>query len=329
MLTISSKGRVFDYSHVIGGRPFRGITYIAKGPQNSMFVVFRDAYNSGVLCVEGIDLPGSEEIATKFSPINTAPVESWPTCITSDNNYVYVTDELQNKINMFDFSGTFIDELRINGEKSFLNKPSGLVIDSEGHIFVTNTGNNEILKLDAHGSLELKWGSEGNADGEFRSPWGICLTYDNCVLVADHLNNRIQKFTATGDHLLTFGGSGSDSDTLNHPSDVTADSDGDIYVADWVNNRIQVYDKDGNYVLSMYGSANELSKWQKQYVNGNPDVYKARRRVASLEPETLFTLPSCVEYDDVNSKLYVVDSQRWRIQVFDKLERYSQPQFNI
>ena len=329
MLTISSKGRVFDYSHAIGGRPFRGITYIARGPEDSMFVVFRDAYNSGILCVEGISFSDSEEISTKFSQINTNPTESWPTCIASNDSGVYVTDELQNKIDVFDFSGTLINEISIYGENSFLNKPSGLAIDKSENIFVTNTGTHEILKLDPNGSLLAKWGGKGTDDGNFHSPWGICLTNDNCVLVADHLNNRIQKFSPTGDHLLTIGGPGPGADKLDHPSDVSTDSDGDIYVADWVNNRIQIYDKDANYVLSMYGSADKLSKWQKQYVNGNPDVYKARRRVASLEPETYFALPTCVEYDDINGKLYVVDSQRWRIQVFDKLDNYSQPQFNI
>ena len=329
MLTISSKGRVFDYSHAVGGRPFRGITYISKGPENSMFVVFRDAYNSGILCVEGINISNSEEISTKFSPINANPVESWPTCIASDDSGVYVTDELQNKIDVFDFSGTLINEIRIHGEKSSLNKPSGLAIHKNGEIFVTNTGTHEILKLNPNGSLIAKWGGKGNDEGKFHSPWGLCLTHDNSVLVADHLNNRIQKFTPTGDHLLTIGESGLDTNTLNHPSDVATDSDGDIYVADWVNNRIQIYDKDGGYVLSMYGSANELSKWQKQYVNGNPDVHKARRRVASLELETFFALPTCVEYDDISKRLYVVDSQRWRIQVFEKLDGYSQPQFNI
>ena len=220
MLTISSKGRVFDYSHAVGGRPFRGITYISKGPENSMFVVFRDAYNSGILCVEGINLSDSENISTKFSPVNSNPVESWPTCIASDDSGVYVTDELQNKIDVFDFSGTLINEIRIHGEKSSLNKPSGLAIHKNGEIFVTNTGTHEILKLNPNGSLIAKWGGKGNDEGKFHSPWGLCLTHDNSVLVADHLNNRIQKFTPTGDHLLTIGKSGLDTNTLNHPSDV-------------------------------------------------------------------------------------------------------------
>ncbi len=107
------------------------------------------------------------------------------------------------------------------------------------------------------------------------------------------------------------------------------DPDGDIYVCDWANNRVQMFDESEEYVLQMGGSAVELSKWQKRYIQGNPDVYKARRRVDTLDPETHFALPTGVEFDSRTSRLFVVDSQRWRIQIFNKLEDYAEPQFNI
>jgi sugar lactone lactonase YvrE len=110
---------------------------------------------------------------------------------------------------------------------------------------------------------------------------------------------------------------------------VAVDPDGDIYVCDWVNNRVQVFDNDFQYITELGGAAIELSKWQKLYVRGNPDVHKARRRVDSLDPETRFALPTGVKFDAKRSRLFVVDSQRWRIQIFDKLDDYADPQFNI
>ena len=82
-------------------------------------------------------------------------------------------------------------------------------------------------------------------------------------------------------------------------------------------------------VLQMGGSAIELSKWQKRFVEASPDMVKARRRVQTLDPETRFALPTCVRFDAGRNRLYVVDSQRWRIQIFDKLVDYAEPQFNI
>ena len=62
---------------------------------------------------------------------------------------------------------------------------------------------------------------------------------------------------------------------------------------------------------------------------GLSDVYKARRRVYTLEPEWRFALPSAVEFDSRNSRLMVADTQRWRIQIYNKLHDYADPQFNI
>jgi DNA-binding beta-propeller fold protein YncE len=126
-----------------------------------------------------------------------------------------------------------------------------------------------------------------------------------------------------------LGGHGKGDNQFDHPSSVAVDSDGEIYVCDWANNRVQTFDKDRNYLTTFEGNAQELSKWQRQYVNANPDVYKARRRVYTLEPEQRFALPMAVAFDNEKSRLMVVDAQRWRIQIYNKLRNYADPQFNI
>ena len=83
------------------------------------------------------------------------------------------------------------------------------------------------------------------------------------------------------------------------------------------------------YITTFDGDAQELSKWQHEYVLSNPDVYKVRRRVYSLEPEWRFALPMGVVFDNEKSRMLVADSQRWRIQIYNKLSDYSDPQFNI
>ena len=93
--------------------------------------------------------------------------------------------------------------------------------------------------------------------------------------------------------------------------------------------RVQAFDADGRYITTFIGDAQELSKWQSEYVRSNPDVYKARRRVYSLEPEWRFALPAGVAFDAAGSRLMVADTQRWRIQIYNKVLDYSEPQFNI
>ena len=231
---------------------------------------------------------------------------------------------------MFNSEGNFIEEYGSQGKNmGSFDRPSGIAIDPDNNIFVADTFNHRIQKFSSCGEFISQFGVYGSKASQLDSPWGMALDGSGNLLVADHLNNRVQKFSADGDYLSTFGDKGTEVQTLDHPTDVTVDPDGDVYVSDWANDRVQIFDENGTHITALYGAAMELSKWQRQYVNGNPDVYKARRRVASLEPEKRFALPAGVTYDVEKSRLLVVDSQRWRIQIFDKLTNYSDPQFNI
>ena len=331
MLTTSIKGRALDYSRVVGGRAFRGIVYVECGDGDDIYVVTRDSYASGIAKITiGSEIDDEEEVLT-FGDISESVFnDSWPACAVFNGGKLYVSDELKNCVRVFDSKGHLLTEFGKPGNKQGeFDRPSGIASDSSNNIFVSDTLNHRVQKFSSDGTFITEFGSYGTGPGQLHSPWGMSLDNSGNLLLADHLNNRIQKFSPDGKYINTFGNEGTDAETLDHPSDITVDPDGDIYVSDWANDRVQVFDKDGNHVTAIYGAAFELSKWQQQYVRGNPDVYKARRRVASLEPEKWFALPTGVAYDAKKSRLLVVDSQRWRIQIFDKLTNYSDPQFNI
>ena len=331
MLTTSAKGRACDYNRVVGGRAFRGIVYATKGTGNDFFVVLRDTYGSDVVKLTvGPDID-DEEIVVSFREVLEENFDgSWPSCAVFNGEHLLVTDELRNIISVFNPQGDLVKTIGGpgNGEIQF-NRPSGITIDSDNNVYIADTLNHRIQKLSPDLAFIQSWGEFGDTHGSLNAPWGICTDGDDFVYVADHKNHRIQKFNADGAFIMSTGEFGSSASNLNHPSDVSVDESGDIYVADWVNNRVQIYDSTGIHIANLTGSAVELSKWQKQYVAASPDVYKARRRVSSLEPETLFALPTCVSFDDSKSRLLAVDSQRWRIQIFDKITNYSDPQFNI
>ena len=272
-----------------------------------------------------------EEISFSFREVNEQIFDgSWPSCAVFNGETLLVTDEFKNVINMFNSDGELIRTIggSGNGPMEF-SRPSGIGVDSNLNVYVADTLNHRVQKFSSDGAFIKAWGNFGGGEGFMKAPWGICVDHNDFVYVADHKNHRVQKFDRDGNFLMSLGEFGSSANSLNHPADVSVDESGDIYVADWVNNRVQIYDPDGSHVASLNGSAVELSKWQKQYVNASPDVYKARRRVASLEPETFFALPTCVNFDDSKSRLLAVDSQRWRIQIYDKINNYSDPQFNI
>lgn len=332
MLTTSASGRAYDFSHVVGGRQITGIVNLAFGEGDDVYMVKKAAGFTDVLKLSIGDLPDSEEIAVTFSHVNEGFFrKSWPACVAVGHDLnVYVTDELRHMISVFDSDGHFLNDIgEQGGSEGQLDRPSGIVFNSSGNILVVDTLNHRVQELTTDGVYINGWGEQGSGDGQFQSPWGITVDGNNDVYVADHKNHRVQKFDSSGNFISSFGSLGSDPGQFDHPSDVAVDPEGDIYVCDWVNNRVQVFDSEFKFISELRGAAIELSKWQKQYVRGNPDVHKARRRVASLEPETRFALPTGVKYDAARSRLLVVDSQRWRIQIFDKLDGYSDPQFNI
>ena len=149
------------------------------------------------------------------------------------------------------------------------------------------------------------------------------------MYVADHRNHRVQKFTSGGEYLASFGSYGTGNGQLNLPSDVAVDPDGDVYVCDWANSRVQIFAPDGTFVASLIGDVQTLSKWQQQTMDANADVIKARRRVYTLEPEWRFALPTGLAFDASKSRLLVADTQRSRIQIYNKLQDYVEPQFNL
>ena len=331
-LTTSAVGRTYDFSHVVGGRQITGVVNMAFGRDDDVYVTKKALAFFDVELLKIGKEPGDEEVVQSFRAKNFDLFEnSWPSCVAvgPDLN-VYVTDELRHLIMVFDHDGSFIRNIGEHGDQpGQFDRPSGIVFAKDGSLYVSDTKNHRVQHLTSAGESITTFGKLGSNENEFNSPWGVDLDANGNVLVADHVNNRIQKFNLNGDFISAIGTLGSYAGEFKYPSDVTTDPDGNIYICDWANNRVQVFDEKENYILQMGGSAVELSKWQKRYIQGNPDVYKARRRVNTLEPETGFALPTGVEFDPRTNRLFVVDSQRWRIQIFDKLEDYAEPQFNI
>ena len=200
---------------------------------------------------------------------------------------------------------------------------------SEENVFVVDSLNHRVQKFTKEGQFLSNWGDFGSAEGEFDSPWGLGLDGDNNVYIADHKNHRVQKFTSEGEYLMSFGSEGVGRGELTRPSDVTVDPDGDVYVCDWANDRVNVYGPEGDFLTKFIGDAQELAKWHKLQVDSNIDVIKARRRAYSLEPEWRFAMPTSVEFDKDKNRLMVADTQRGRIQIYNKLQDYMEPQFNL
>tara|TARA_B100000315_G_scaffold151163_1_gene139971 strand:+ start:2146 stop:3135 length:990 start_codon:yes stop_codon:yes gene_type:complete len=279
---------------------------------------------------------GEEEYLGEFSKYGDGEGDFvWGSGIATDSRgNVYITDEWLDRITVFDKDGGFLANWNVlDGTEGEPYGASGLAMDSDENLYVVGGRMHQVRKFNKQGRLLTSWGSYGAGDGQFDSPWGITVDHQGHVYVADHRNHRVQKFSADGEWMAQFGGA-TGTGKLYYPTGVAVDPEGDVYVSDWSDNgmqpgRVHIFSPDGRFITSLIGDAQELSKWAMMTVDANVDLIKARRRVRSTEPEWRFSMPTGVFFDGGNGRLMVMDTQRGRLQIYNKLKDYMEPQFNL
>lgn len=101
------------------------------------------------------------------------------------NTYIY----------KYNSEGELLNQWGIDGQKNKgFNYASGITIDSEDHIFITEAGENQVYKLDTNGKIIAKWGTEGIWCGQFENPVDLAVDRAGNIYVLDAGNYRVQKF---------------------------------------------------------------------------------------------------------------------------------------
>ena len=101
-----------------------------------------------------------------------------------------IPDQAQEKVVikfLYSFGGEGIDP-------GFLNNPMGISIDPQGNIYIADTGNNRIQKLDAYGQVINFIGGFGWDSEQFQKPVDIWANNGLDVFVADYENRRIERY---------------------------------------------------------------------------------------------------------------------------------------
>ncbi|MEO8660368.1 MAG: choice-of-anchor D domain-containing protein [Bryobacteraceae bacterium] len=138
-----------------------------------------------------------------------------------------------------------------------LNKPYGIGGDSAGNIYIADTLNQIVRKVDTSGNITTFAGQGGLAgytgDGgpavsaKLRSPYGVFVDRSDNVYIADTSNHVIRKVTAgvittiAGTGVAGFLGDGTPAVTskLNTPYAMTVDPAGNVFISDYLNCRVR------------------------------------------------------------------------------------------
>ena len=131
---------------------------------------------------------------------------------------------------------------------------TGVCTDPQGTIYVADSGNNRIRKVEATGNHMVSTiagsGVEGFADGVgtnavFGSPKSICIDNQGNLYVTDFWNYKIRKITPAGVVTTVAGTTPGFADgtvataKFSYLGGICIDAQGNLYVADGGNNRIR------------------------------------------------------------------------------------------
>ncbi|MBE7557903.1 hypothetical protein HS125_02690 [bacterium] len=192
------------------------------------------------------------------------------------------------------------------------NTISGLAVDSSGRLYIADTFNHRIRRIELSGTITtvVGTGQAGfNGDGmlsasaQLNRPRGIYIHNDR-LFVADSANHRIRFATEDG-RLYTFAGVGTPGNSgnngparnaqLNLPSDLTFDTLGNAYIADTNNNVIRRVNTGGIITLFMGG--------------GNDDD-------GTLPTTVKLIGPTAIDTDTADDSFYVADTGQQRIRLW-------------
>ena|SRR5258708_5817130 len=134
-------------------------------------------------------------------------------------------------------------------EKHF-RAPDDLVFASNGDIYVADSGNGRIVRLNRNGQFVSQFGKKGKGNGEFSTAHGIAIDAKDRIYVADRGNNRVQVFSPNGEFLSTWDGFGNPFGLLVIGKELLV-SEGDV-------NKIFHFDINTGKIVNEWGEKGQL-----------------------------------------------------------------------
>ncbi len=183
-----------------------------------------------------------------------------PYDIAINKDRVYVLDRCNHRIQLFDKEGklhgiigqrgTVIEEdlaelfdtpLTLFSSPAF-EFPTGISADSNGNIYVADSGNHRVVKLRQDGEVLLTFGQKGSNLGEFQYPHDIAIDSNDTIFISDLNNNRIQAFTPQGNFISLIDSGKDKSDKISSPTALSIDNNGRLYSGMGFDTRIVIFE---------------------------------------------------------------------------------------
>ena len=243
-----------------------------------------------------------------------------PQGVAIDNNgNIYIADTINHRIRKIETSGVITTIAGSGGRgvgngafggdgglatSATLNLPSGVAVDNNGNIYIADSGNHRIRKIDTSGVIATIAGTGTNSfsgdtglatSASLNIPQGVAVDNDGNIYIADNNNHRIRKVDTSG-IITTIIGDGTDAE-LNNPTSVAVDNSRNVYVADTYNQRIRKLNVSTNTLSNITFTSNTVGVAVADngniYITTTPnDIKKHNPNVMGVAATTNITMSS-------------------------------------
>lgn len=172
-----------------------------------------------------------------------------------------------------------------------LNFPSGIVIDDHGALYIADTWNHRIRRVDPltgmiqsiAGTGQPKWTGDGGAasSASLNEPVALVMDMKGKLYIADQTNNRVRMIDTLTGLMITIAGTGESGYNGDHipaieaglagPSGLALDAEGNLYIADTFNGRIRRLDGQSGNIETVVGDG-EAFRYQAGVNDGTLSV---------------------------------------------------------
>ena len=199
---------------------------------------------------------------------------NYPTGIAVDSEgALYIADRDNHRIRRVDGAGT-ITTLAGTGERGYsengspaveaqLNYPGDVAVDGSGNLYIADTWNRMVRRVDAGGIITTVAGNGGRGFGggggpavrvSLDLPVGVAVDGSGNLYIAESLQHGVHRvdvsgiltrIAGTGERGYSGDGGPATGARLNGPRGVAVDGSGNLYIADRGNDRIRRVDAGG------------------------------------------------------------------------------------